>query len=173
MAQKEDAVSLKLVREHGGLSAEKPNDFGGNALYVLYTQSFRNIIKDSRLMLKSRSTILNYRDSISLEENMREAEFKEKKSELERALQERDELNGRISQAEIDLKEMLLLMEQFKSEGQRAEFEEINDAYQQSYPDYSDMLRELTGQEQKIQAMQTELNRTEEYFRDTGFFPGR
>ncbi len=173
MAQKEDAVCLKLVREHGGISVEKPKDFGSNALYVLYTQSFRNIIKDRRFMLKSRSTILYYRDSISLEENMREAEFKEKRSELERALQERDELSGRISRAEIDLKEMLLLMEQFKSEGQRAEFEEIDNAYQQSYPDYSDMLCQLAGEEQKIQSMQIELKRTEEYVRDTGFFPGR
>lgn len=147
--------------------------FGGEALYVLYTRSFRKIINNSRFLLKSRSTILNYRDAILLEENMREAEFKEKKSELERALQGRDELIGRISKAEIDLKEMLLLMEQFKSEGQRVEFEEIDNAYQQIYPDYSDMLRQLAWEEQKIQAMQIELNRTEEYVRDTGFFPGR
>lgn len=124
-------------------------------------------------MLKSRSTILNYRDSISLEENMREAEFKEKKSELERALQERDELSGRISEAEIDLKEMLLLMEQFKSEGQREEFEEIDNSFQQSYPDYTAMLRQLAWEEQEIQTMQIELKRTEDYVRDTGFFPGR
>lgn len=173
MAQKEDAVSLKLVREHRGISDEKPKDLGSNALSVLYTQSFRNIIENSRFMLKSRSAILNFRDSKSHEENMRETEFKEKKSELERALRERDELCGRISKAEIDLKEMLLLMEQFKSEGQRAEFEEIDNAYQQSYPDYSDMLCQLAGGEKKIQAMQIELNRTEQYVRDTGFFPGR
>jgi hypothetical protein len=124
-------------------------------------------------MLKSRSTILNYRDSISLEENMREAEFKEKKSELERALQERDELSGRISEAEIDLKEMLLLMEQFKSEGQREEFEEIDNAFQQSYPDYTAMLRQLAWEEQEIQATQINIKRTEDYVQDTGFFPGR
>ena len=124
-------------------------------------------------MLKSRSTILNYRDSISLEANMREAEFKEKKSELERALQERDELSGRISEAEIDLKEMLLLMEKFKSEGQRAEFEEIDNAFQQSYPDYTDLLRQLAWHEQKIQATQINIKRTEDYVQDTGFFPGR
>ena len=123
-------------------------------------------------MLKSRSTILNYRDSISLEENMREAEFKEKKSELGRALQERDELGGRISEAEIDLKEMLLLMEQFKSEGQRAEFEEIDNAYQQAYPDYTELLRQMAWIEASIQTMQIELKRTEDYVRDTGFFPG-
>ena len=41
---------------------------------------------------------------------MREAEFKEKKAELQEACQERDELSGRIDTAEIDLKEMLLLM---------------------------------------------------------------
>ena len=104
---------------------------------------------------------------------MREAEFKEKKSELERALQERDELSGRISEAEIDLKEMLLLMEQFKSEGQREEFEEIDNSFQQSYPDYTAMLRELAWEEQEIQRMQIELKRTEDYVRDTGFFPGR
>lgn len=104
---------------------------------------------------------------------MREAEFKEKKSALQIACQERDELSGRIDKAEIDLKEMLLLMETFKSEGQRAEFEEIDNAYQQSYPDYTDLLRQLACDEQEIQAMQIDIQRTEEYVRDTGFFPGR
>lgn len=53
---------------------------------------------------------------------------------MQEACQERDELSGRIDKAEIDLKEMLLLMEEFKSEGKKAEFEEIDNAYQQSYP---------------------------------------
>ena len=85
-------------------------------------------------MLESRSTNLACRDLVLIEENMREAEFKEKKAELQEACQERDELSGRIDKAEIDLKEMLLLMEEFKSEGKKAEFEEIDNAYQQSYP---------------------------------------
>jgi len=68
---------------------------------------------------------------------------------------------------------MLLLMEKFKSEGQRAEFEEIDNAYQQSYPDYTEMLRQLAWNEQEIQAMRIDIKSTEEYVRDTGFFPGR
>ena len=104
---------------------------------------------------------------------MREAEFKEKKAELQEACQERDELSGRIDKAEIDLKEMLLLMEEFKSEGKKAEFEEIDNAYQQSYPDYADLLRQLAWHEKEIQAMQFDIKSTEEYVRDTGFFPGR
>lgn len=116
---------------------------------------------------------MHYRDSILTEENMGETELKKRKSELERACQERDELSGRISEAEIDLKEMLLLMEKFKSEGQRAEFEEIDNAYQQSYPDYTAMLRQLAWEEQEIQATQINIKRTEDYVQDTGFFPGR
>ena len=91
---------------------------------------------------------------------------------MQEACQERDELSGRIDKAEIDLKEMLLLMEEFKSEGKKAEFEEIDNADQQSYPDYADLLRQLAWDEQAIQAMQIDAKSTEEYVRDTGFFPG-
>ena len=104
---------------------------------------------------------------------MREVEFKKKQAEFQKACQERDILGGRIDEAEIDLKEMLLLMEKFKSEGQRAEFEEIDNAFQQSYPDYTDLLRQLAWHEQKIQATQINIKRTEDYVQDTGFFPGR
>ena len=104
---------------------------------------------------------------------MGETELKKRKSELEGACQKRDELSGRISEAEIDLKEMLLLMEKFKSEGQRAEFEEIDNAFQQSYPDYTRLLRQLAWIEQSIQKMQIDITNTEEYLRDTGFFTGR
>ena len=104
---------------------------------------------------------------------MREAGFKKKQAEFQKACQERDILGGRIDEAEIDLKEMLLLMEKFKSEGQRAEFEEIDNAFQQSYPDYTDLLRQLAWHEQKIQATQINIKRTEDYVQDTGFFPGR
>ena len=41
-----------------------------------------------------------YRDSRLIEENMREAEFKEKKAELQKACQGLDELRGRIDEAE-------------------------------------------------------------------------
>ena len=123
-------------------------------------------------MLESRRTSLACRDSVLIEENMREAEFRKKKAELQEACQERDELRGRIDEAERDLKEMLLLMEEFKSEGKKAEFEEIDNAYQQSYPDYADLLRQLAWHEQEIQAMHFDIKSTKEYVRDTGFFPG-
>lgn len=104
---------------------------------------------------------------------MREAGFKKKQAEFQKACQERDILRGRIDEAEEELKAMVLLMEQFKNEGHQAEFEEIDSAYQQSYPDYTDLLRQLAWHEQKIQATQINIKRTEDYVQDTGFFPGR
>lgn len=104
---------------------------------------------------------------------MKEAEFKKKQAEFQKACEERDILRGRIDEAEEELKAMVLLMEQFKNEGQQAEFEEIDNAYQQAYPDYTELLRQLAWIEPSIQTMQIDLKRTEDYVQDTGFFPGR
>lgn len=104
---------------------------------------------------------------------MREAEFKKKQAEFQKACQERDILRGRIDEAEEELKAMVLLMEQFKNEGHQAEFEEIDNAYQQAYPDYTELLGQLATIERPIQEMEFPLNNTEEYLRDTSFFPGR
>jgi hypothetical protein len=55
----------------------------------------------------------------------------------------RNELLCRIRAAEDDLNDMTRLMEEFRVAGRREEFEEIDDHYGQTYPDYTALLRRL------------------------------
>lgn len=101
-----------------------------------------------------------------------EAEYKRLKSEHEVACQEESDLLERIQDAEEDLKEMSELMSKYQEQGKQSEFEELDSAYQQAYPDYRKLVEQLGELRNRIEQMSVHVQRIEEYVRDTGMFPG-
>lgn len=101
-----------------------------------------------------------------------EAEYKRLKSDHEAACREHSDLLDRIQDAEDDLKEMSELMSKYQEQGKQSEFEELDSAYQQAYPDYRKLVEQLGELRNRIEQMSLHVQRIEEYVRDTGVFPG-
>ena len=93
-------------------------------------------------------------------------------AEFQRASEIQTELRQRIQVAEEDLKEMAALMERFQAEGKQQEYGEVDNAYQQAYPDYTRMLRQLGEVQEELDRLESLLKPIDEYRRDTGFYPG-
>lgn len=81
------------------------------------------------------------------------------------------DLQRKIADAEKELKAMSLLMVEYQEMGKHSEFEEIDNSYQQAYPDYTELLRKHSDLQDKIDEVDLQLRPIEEYLRDTGLFP--
>ena len=64
------------------------------------------------------------------------------------------------------------LMSKYQEHGKQSEFEELDSAYQQAYPDYRKLVEQLGELRNRIVQMSVHVQRIEEYVRDTGMFPG-
>jgi archaellum component FlaC len=82
------------------------------------------------------------------------------------------ELLDRIQGAEDDLNEMSALMSKYQEQGKQSEFEELDSAYQQAYPDYRKLVEQLGELRNRIEQMSVHVQRIEDCVRDTGMFPG-
>jgi chromosome segregation ATPase len=101
-----------------------------------------------------------------------ERKFKRLKAQYEQTNKERSELLRQIEVAETDLKELAALMTKHEDEGNRQACEDLDNAYQQAYPDYTAMLQQLAALDQELAEMEPLLKAIEDYVRDTGFLPG-
>jgi chromosome segregation ATPase len=98
--------------------------------------------------------------------------YEQLKAAYAQASKDYTELLQGIKEAESDLGEINARMEQFKAEGKQQEFEELDNAFQQLYPDYTKMLRQLSVVKSELKQRASALKPWEQYFRDTGFYPG-
>lgn len=103
---------------------------------------------------------------------MNERKYKRLKAEYEWMSEQRSELLRRIQAAEEDLKELAALMGEHEREGNQEAYEELDNVYQQAYPDYTKMLRQLPVIDEVLAEMEPFLQAVDEYVRDTGFYPG-
>ena len=82
-----------------------------------------------------------------------------------------NELTERIAVVKSELIEMDSLKTYYKVTGKQADFEEFEDAYQQAYQDYIEMVGKHADLQDEIQQLNKRASPIEEYFRDTGFYP--
>jgi hypothetical protein len=103
---------------------------------------------------------------------MGKSQYEKLKAAYAQASKDYTERLQSIKEAESDLMEKSALMEQYKEEGKQQEFEKMDNLFQQLYPDYTKMLRQLSVVKSELKQKASALKLCEDYFRDTGFYPG-
>jgi hypothetical protein len=98
--------------------------------------------------------------------------YEKLKADYAQASKDYMELLQAIKEAESDLEGIKAGMEQCEKEGKQQEFEELDNYFQQNYPDYTKMLRHLSVVKSELKQKASALKLCEDYFRDTGFYPG-
>jgi hypothetical protein len=98
--------------------------------------------------------------------------YEKPKAAYEKASKDYTELLRAVEAAERDLRSVKAAMEKCKEEGDQQAFEELDNYFQQNYPDYTKMLRRLSVAESELEEKASAVKPWEDYFRDTGFYPG-
>ena len=103
---------------------------------------------------------------------MTERQYKELKAAQQQMLRDRNGLLRRIRLAELHLMGRVGLMQQLKQDGKQQDYEAIHNDFQQTARDCTKLLRQLEVINDELKRIVSSLKPVDDYFQETGFFPG-